>query len=590
MMVTIQMIGFCWLLSSGLAPKDIVKRLATQAGTPFLSILLVAPVWFPIASFLTTGDLVSSYTDRRIFTQDIDNLLSAFTSKHYWETYLGYKPMDWLKANDIKLNNVMIPHLGISVAIVTGFGFLLGKKHRILSLLSMFTLVGIYARYFNVWPFIDMAYWPIINSISPQYFGAMIGLLFTFCFSISFSNILNSHKKLSAFGLIIAVLIIYAFLHLFFKLGWPQEVDLQRYLFVGILLFSVTLICFLLFWFSGNRTVQNVIKCTLFFLVVTELFYYINHYRPVRYDAFVDPPKEIQFLKDNIGDGRVFSIGSSRVLVPEFGAAYGIKQVGTRTSSVLPWYRTFYENSFGNDNALFVTLDNYLSIRGRTIVPSNSKDALNLESLNFMAVKYVMTNTLGSEYRNFLISHGWIPVSPQRNKTYILENPLALKNAFFVNDVYKGIAPFFNEEKSVFESASLESASLINKMKDAKERPSNEKINKVKSSNTSITYEVFTDAPALLVTNEVWHKNWKARLNGETIETFRVNGAFRGYYIPKGKHTLEENYILLPYYYGCYVLLFVLGILLFYGLWYFFLRKRVIDKVFITTDKEGSVT
>lgn len=222
MLVTIQLIGLCWLLDRGFHAKDFVKRLLVQGVTPFLSILLMAPIWFPIISFLVNGDLLGTYSNRQVHLQDVDNLLSVFTSKHYWETYLGYKPVDWLRANDITLNNVMIPHLGVVAALITGFGFLLKKTNKSLALLSLFIIVGIYARYFNIWPFVDMAYWPIINSISLQYFGSMVGLFFTFCFAISFSSILQEEKKLSLLGLAVIILIVYAFLHLFFKLGWPQ--------------------------------------------------------------------------------------------------------------------------------------------------------------------------------------------------------------------------------------------------------------------------------------------------------------------------------------------------------------------------------
>ena len=48
--------------------------------------------------------------------------------------------------------------------------------------------------------------------------------------------------------------------------------------------------------------------------------------------------------------------------------------------------------------------------------------------------------------------------------------------------------------------------------------------------------------PGILVLNDAWHANWRARVNGQPHHIGVVNEAFRGLALPAGRHVIEMSY------------------------------------------------
>jgi hypothetical protein len=61
-------------------------------------------------------------------------------------------------------------------------------------------------------------------------------------------------------------------------------------------------------------------------------------------------------------------------------------------------------------------------------------------------------------------------------------------------------------------------------------------------SSSDLQIEVSTECERLLVVNDTWQQGWRAKINGDMIETYNVNQAVRGYLVPKGSSTLEVRY------------------------------------------------
>lgn len=68
-------------------------------------------------------------------------------------------------------------------------------------------------------------------------------------------------------------------------------------------------------------------------------------------------------------------------------------------------------------------------------------------------------------------------------------------------------------------------------------------------SSSDLQIEVSTECERLLVVNDTWQQGWRAKINGDMIETYNVNQAVRGYIVPKGNSTLEVWY--RPAYWEC---------------------------------------
>ncbi len=62
-----------------------------------------------------------------------------------------------------------------------------------------------------------------------------------------------------------------------------------------------------------------------------------------------------------------------------------------------------------------------------------------------------------------------------------------------------------------------------------------------------VVLEVRAEEGGLLVTSEVWHPRWRARVDGEEVPVYRVDGALRGIPVPEGEHRLRMEYVSLPF-------------------------------------------
>lgn len=61
-------------------------------------------------------------------------------------------------------------------------------------------------------------------------------------------------------------------------------------------------------------------------------------------------------------------------------------------------------------------------------------------------------------------------------------------------------------------------------------------------SSSDLQIEVSTECERLLVVNDTWQQGWRAKINGDLVETYNVNQAVRGYLLSKGNSTVEVWY------------------------------------------------
>ena len=66
-------------------------------------------------------------------------------------------------------------------------------------------------------------------------------------------------------------------------------------------------------------------------------------------------------------------------------------------------------------------------------------------------------------------------------------------------------------------------------------------------SPNSQSYSIQTDRNGMLCLSEIWYPAWKATLDGTPILIHRINWSLRGIEIPKGKHTVNLEYVSEAY-------------------------------------------
>ena len=87
-----------------------------------------------------------------------------------------------------------------------------------------------------------------------------------------------------------------------------------------------------------------------------------------------------------------------------------------------------------------------------------------------------------------------------------------------------------------------------------------ESVNVTHYGSSSMTLDVSTSAPAMLVLSEVWYPGWRATVNGEAVDILRANGALRALPVPAGDSRVTLDFAPSSWRYG--LLAFGVGVAL----------------------------
>ncbi|MFO7973236.1 MAG: YfhO family protein [Candidatus Hydrogenedentota bacterium] len=89
-------------------------------------------------------------------------------------------------------------------------------------------------------------------------------------------------------------------------------------------------------------------------------------------------------------------------------------------------------------------------------------------------------------------------------------------------------------------------------------------------SSTHVRIRASSQADCVLVLADAYYPGWKATVDGERVEVFPVNHAFRGILMPEGEHTIEFRYFPASFLIGLVIsvsALLISGAAAFYLLW-----------------------
>jgi uncharacterized membrane protein YfhO len=75
-------------------------------------------------------------------------------------------------------------------------------------------------------------------------------------------------------------------------------------------------------------------------------------------------------------------------------------------------------------------------------------------------------------------------------------------------------------------------------------------VNFVSRSENEVMIEVITDQAGLLVSSDLYSRDWQATIDGNVTNIYRANYAFRAVSVPAGKHTVQFVYKPLWFKFG----------------------------------------
>lgn len=287
--------------------------------------------------------------------------------------------------------------------------------------------------------------------------------------------------------------------------------------------FFVTLISGVLIWLVGKEKVGKMLFGFGLMLIMTlDLWSYNKQYTDGlvstrQFTAKFNPTPTDQFLLNDKDNYRVFPIG------PLFQ--------DTR-------FNYYHQSLGGYHGAKLANFQNLLD--SALYAGKNAMLPLNSGVMKAFGVKYSILNQLVNQELGVIR-----PVNfDEANKLTTFRNLNYSGKAFFVKNIEVVSSISETIKKMNEENWDPQIVSFINKnITEVIAYDSTATVALKKFSPHEITYQVRTDVNGFLFISEIYYPaGWKAYLNGNELEIYETNHAFRGLIIPSGSHEVSMKY------------------------------------------------
>ena len=239
--------------------------------------------------------------------------------------------------------------------------------------------------------------------------------------------------------------------------------------------------------------------------------------KQVQTQGFSQSETDKLILQDEALDYRVLNLASNTF--NENNTAYWHKSVGGYHAAKLRRYQEMIEEHIsGEMNSLFKAV---------------SEASGDMEKVN--PAEFPVLNMLNTRYFIFPLQGG---------QTVPLNNPFALGNAWFVDEVqYVNNA---NEEIAAIHGLNPLQKAIVDKKFEASIRsmPSDSlaTIELVEYQPNYLKYEVNSEKGGTVVFSEIYYPGWQSTVDGEEVPHGRANYILRAMNVPAGKHVVEFKF------------------------------------------------
>ena len=239
--------------------------------------------------------------------------------------------------------------------------------------------------------------------------------------------------------------------------------------------------------------------------------------KQVQTQGFSQSETDKLILQDEALDYRVLNLASNTF--NENNTAYWHKSVGGYHAAKLRRYQEMIEEHIsGEMNNLFKAV---------------SEAGGDMEKVN--PAEFPVLNMLNTRYFIFPLQGG---------QTVPLDNPYALGNAWFVDEVH--YVNNANEEIAAIHGLNPLQKAIVDKKFEASVRsmPSDSlaTIELVEYQPNYLKYEVNSEKGGTVVFSEIYYPGWQSTVDGEEVSHGRANYILRAMNVPAGKHIVEFKF------------------------------------------------
>ncbi|MBW6440550.1 YfhO family protein [Patescibacteria group bacterium] len=381
----------------------------------------------------------------------------------------------------------------------------------------------------------------------------------------------NFLNKIKVFNIIYISIILFTIVSAYLWLKYaftsiPLEIVREKIIYLIILSILLNLVISVLVLYKSKSFENNLAKGVLVILIIIELFSYGQKYHPAIEKKYIYPSTPaIEYLQNNSEN---FRFTSYKITVNNF------------ITSMSP-----------NSNLVWKLQD----IRGYEIIKPQRYEEFERHfggyTYNFfshkvfdlLGVKYFVQsisdveNDILAEDQNLDLVYSDKQINIYENKG-VLPRTFIVYNLAFVDNHFEAVEKFLADSfdprfQAIVESKNDEMEKFVNQTKT-------EYVPAEITSYLPEKMKISTDSKrdGFLVLTDSFYVGWKAYLDEEEVTIYPTDVAFRGVYIPKGKHEIIFSYEPQSFQYSMYLSLF--GI-------FSCLSLLIIDKIKLKKYKSG---
>jgi hypothetical protein len=503
-----------------------------QAGVPVLAFLATAFVWLPnLEALLHKGSEFDGYGNADLPTKPALLYLNVLTPRHIFRWYdpdlviPGVKPPYWTT------------YVGIaaSIFVVSALPRAHGTVRRVLVLSTALTVFAL-AMHLGTPLISSISVIPPLTPVGWTYWASLAGAAMTLAVACAVHTAvrdgLSTRVAVGASAVVVACLTI----------AMITNGELSRVVVLSLAFIALVLVvAVVLAWLSSRRPDRRwLVAGFCVGLVALELFSYRNNQRYERYDFEDRPPSYVTFLRDNLGDGRVYSAGRG-TLFGEWGSALQIPTIETVNLMQQPWYRDFFLSQVNTGERQQRFLQDGVTDSRFTAKP---------EALDLLGVRFLVVDKGRKQLNEEIAAQYPLVFDDRAARVFVYENPDAFPRAFVTPGLRTSPAP--DDPSDAPWQTSVAFTDDMTLLADASDAgvprdpiPGAAELNSAEITddhNTRVVVDVEAGAPGVLVLSDDYHSNWSVTVNGEPQHLGRVDDIARGVVVPAGRSTVVFEY------------------------------------------------
>lgn len=510
--------------------SGVVKGVGTvalrQLVVPAISLVVFAFVWLPLLGALgEASEEVETYASRELQTKETIDMLGVLTPRHAFTSYLVDTYPD-----DVPTWSWTF-YLGLAplILVVAALPKARARDRALLGLLLGLTALSI-GMHLGLPGVTAIAKIPILTPIGPVYWTSLAAAAITLASGIAVATARRSGLSWPAGaavgGVMLALLAAGTF-------GYDDAID-RAPLHFALAALTVGLAVAPIVIFGRKPARFTWLAVALVAVVGLELLSYQNHTRVERYDYEDNPPEYLTFVRENVGENRIVNIGRGGIM-PEWGSAFGIRQVGTMVHTNIPHYRDFFFTFIEpGPRSKFLEVGKDHDEGGYDADPA---------ALDLLSVKYILVDM---NYRNIdaqVAEQYPLVLTDKDGRVKVYENPDAFPRAFLSTQVVPnsyGRKVDWSRDVAVTDDEQLLAEAQTVLGAEPVADPGTATL--VEDHHARVVVDVDANAPALLVLADNYHEGWKVTVNGEPAHLARVDETVRGVLVPEGASTVVFQY------------------------------------------------